>query len=97
MKEMGNDYTATFNAYNSGAGYMKIAKALGMSKDAVKKYCQYHGLRSTEDLLKKSFCPVCGKELVSIPGKKTKRFCSDRCRYIWHNANRKQEVSNASV
>jgi len=81
---------------NSGAGYLKIAKVLGMSKDAVKKYCQYHGLRSTDNI-KKTFCPSCGTELVNIPGKKAKRFCSDRCRYIWHNAKRKQEASNASV
>ena len=82
---------------NLGAGYLKIANVLGVPKDTVKKYCQYHGIRCTDDSIKKPLCPCCGIELVSIPGKKSKRFCSDRCRYIWHNANRKKEVCNASV
>jgi len=81
---------------DSGAGYLKIAQVLGVSKDTVKKYCQRHDLKNVTGA-KASLCPICGSKLVFVTGKKAKRFCSDRCRYIWHNKHRAQGGLNAAL
>jgi len=36
-------------------------------------------------------CLKCGIEIISIKGKKKKRFCSDRCRWDWWNNHIKEE------
>jgi len=41
-----------------------------------------------DDLIGK--CIKCGVVIVSIKGKKKKRFCSDRCRWDWWNNHIKQ-------
>ena len=83
---------------HSGAGYLRIAQVLGVSKDTVKKYCQRHGMtKETGAMPKEEFCSICGSKLIPIAGKKAKRFCSDRCRYTWHNSNRRQGAGNAAV
>lgn len=83
---------------NAGAGYQIIANAIGATKDTVKKYCQRHGMRSeTGSARSLQFCPNCGVRLVSLAGKKAKRFCSDRCRYNWWNAQHRQEVRRATL
>lgn len=65
----------------SGMGYRKIAKETGVSENTVKSYLR----RLKADELK---CPVCGSPLVSVPGHRAKKFCSDRCRMSWRNSHR---------
>ncbi len=75
-----------------GQGYTAIAKAAGLTKDCVKIWCQRHGLGGIAE--KKSipepdadFCRNCGKPLVQIPGRKTRKFCCDECRVSWWNSH----------
>lgn len=63
-----------------GCGYKKIAQVLGLSVDAVKYYCRKH--KDT------SVCLACGKPLIQIPKRKTRKFCSAACREKWWNKNR---------
>ena len=32
-------------------------------------------------------CPKCGKPITQVPGRKHKRFCSDKCRNAWWNSH----------
>lgn len=65
-----------------GLGYQKIAKEIGMSVNAIRNYC------SKADSL--SVCKECGKKIKSIPSRKRKQFCSDKCRFIWWNKHRSE-------
>lgn len=46
---------------------------------------------------KKDFCQWCNAELWAVNGERPKAFCSDDCRYKYHNAKKKieREASNA--
>lgn len=86
---------------SDGLGYAAIAKTLFLSKDSVKAYCRNHslgGVRSEMVRVKNvelNYCPVCGKTLSHVPGKKHKKFCSDECRLSWwhkHPENGKKKA-----
>lgn len=66
---------------DQGWGARKIAKEIGVSENTVKSY-----LRRNSD--EEEGCPICGKRLISIPGHKAKKFCSDECRMTWWNTHR---------
>lgn len=68
-----------------GYGYKKIAKELGISVGSVRHACE-----QAEANITKEHCLYCGKEMTSIPGKKRKRFCSDKCRYDYWNKQKKE-------
>ena len=77
-----------------GLGYIRIAKIVGISVDTVKSHCRRHGL--TGDANNKETIPVkpnvgycrqCAVEVQQTPGRKEKKFCSDRCRMKWWNAH----------
>lgn len=75
-----------------GLGYQKIAKEIGMSVNAIRNYC------SKADSL--SVCKECGKKIKSVPGKKKRKFCSDKCRFIWWNKHRdelKHKIRNVDT
>lgn len=36
---------------------------------------------------KRTVCVSCGAPITQMPGKKEKKFCSDRCRNQWWNAH----------
>lgn len=68
-----------------GYGYGRIAQVLGISENTIKTYCRRHGLAGIANNLafsggKTQCCPCCGKALVQLPGRKPKKFCSDKCR-----------------
>lgn len=45
----------------------------------------------------KDFCQWCGKELWTVNGERAKAFCSDDCRYSYHNAQRKLKRQNQLI
>lgn len=65
-----------------GESYGFIAKALGISVNTVKSYCQRKGLRKPEVKLH-DLCAHCGEVLTHTPGRKKKRFCDKKCRMAW--------------
>ena len=70
-----------------GFGYKLIAKELGISSNSVKSFCRRNELFESKDQTLSALCEQCGKELVNIPKKKKKRFCSDTCRQAWWNSH----------
>ena len=70
-------------------GYTAIATQLGISKDTVKSFCKRNNIGGFRGETKPDSggCPWCGKAVVSVPGHKPKRFCSDECRIAWWKAN----------
>lgn len=75
----------------NGMGYSKIAQALGLSENTVKSFCRRKGLGGVVaftpnvTLTDTNVCECCGAEVIQNPGRKLKRFCSDRCRNKWWN------------
>ena len=74
-----------------GFGYKKIAEVIGVSDGTVKTYCRRAGLIAPAEPVAiptdGSTCQLCGKPIIQIPGRKTKRFCSDSCRNKWWNSH----------
>ena len=70
---------------NSGCGYKEISEQLQISINTVKSYCKRHDLTSTKKRNSGSVrvCLQCGNEIKQEQHRKTKKFCSDRCRMIW--------------
>lgn len=75
-----------------GIGYIKIAKEIGISENTVKSFCRRNAkaaadceLLSADEDLQKHFCLQCGIEVEQAPGRKLKKFCSDKCRMKWWN------------
>jgi len=85
MKE--NEKSRIETLRDQGWGARRIAKEVGVSENTVKSY-----IRRNSD---ETRCPVCGKRLISIPGHKAKKFCSDECRMTWWNSHR-DKVSKKS-
>lgn len=82
---------------NNGYGYIRISKMVGVSVNTVKSFCRRNCMTQDtvvriplvlgEGLTEPHFCRNCGIEVVQIPGRKEKKFCSDRCRNLWWNRN----------
>ncbi|WP_088227363.1 helix-turn-helix domain-containing protein [Desulfosporosinus sp. FKB] len=78
---------------NEGKSYSKIADRLGISENTIKSYCQRNNLggilvtdqKVTDELQALNLCPNCGKSLEHQPGRKRRKFCSDKCRMTWWN------------
>lgn len=76
-----------------GIDYSTIAKSLGLKKETVAAFCRKNGLsgvKATDSRVIPSqtdTCLVCGTVLVQIPGKKKRRFCSDKYRTLWWNSH----------
>ena len=79
------------NLREAGYGYKKIAEQMGLSENTVKTYCRRHGLggnRATKvNAENKGVCLSCGLLVEQKPGRKEKKFCSDKCRNKWWNAH----------
>lgn len=72
-----------------GYGYKKIGQLMGISENTVKTYCKRNGLGGVAAKPAKEccICKSCGKPIVQVPGRKQKKFCSDRCRNQWWNSH----------
>lgn len=60
-----------------------IAIALGLSVNTVRSYIRRHPPKDTVEV----GCRQCGKPVMQHKGRKSKYFCSDRCRNAWWNAH----------
>lgn len=80
-----------------GYGYIRIAQALGVSENTVKSFCRRNNLtnKAKVDIAKMQvrvangvyYCKCCGVSVEQNPGRKEKKFCSDKCRMEWWNNN----------
>ncbi|MDF2645358.1 MAG: Sigma-70 region 4 type 2 [Paenibacillus sp.] len=80
-----------------GYGYNRIAQVLGISENTVKSFCRRNNLtgKAAVEIPKaqapadegKRFCMYCGVTVAQNPGRKVKKFCSDKCRMKWWNDN----------
>jgi len=65
-----------------GMGSKSIARQLQLNPSAVKTFIHRHG-RDPEYVATMGLCPCCGSPVDQLPGRKTKKFCSDACRMKW--------------
>ena len=84
-----------------GFSYTQISKMMDLSINSIKTYCKRHGLGGTigyEAIIDPgvSRCETCGKEIAQSPGRKHKRFCSDKCRMTWWNNHTDQVKRKAN-
>ena len=85
-----------------GFGYIKIARELGLSENTVKSFCRREGLNAVADMegppvdSVEGTCLCCGAKVVQNPGRKIKRFCSDKCRNAWWNSHLDQVERKAN-
>ena len=75
-----------------GYSYSKVAQALGLSENTVKTFCRRNGLGGVVDAPAPiepdgHYCLCCGSAVGQTPGRKEKKFCSDRCRNKWWNSH----------
>lgn len=75
-----------------GYSYGKVAQALGLSENTIKTFCRRNGLGGVVEVpmsvdLDRHYCLYCGVEVKQNPGRKKKKFCSDKCRNVWWNSN----------
>lgn len=75
-----------------GLGYKAIAKELLLTVDMVKGYCKRHLSDPVELLGNEVTCLQCEKPLIQKGIGRTKKFCSDGCRYTWWNKNPDKRV-----
>lgn len=74
-----------------GHGPTQIARRLGLSVNTVKSHIQRH-------MKPEARCPVCGKAIYPAPGRKQKKYCSDRCRsQFWNHQYRKGDRHEAEA
>ena len=84
-----------------GNSHSQIASSLGISVNTIKSYCR----RNTLPVGGIDFTPAettprckqCGKRLVQDPKRKTKRFCSDVCRYSWWDTHRNTMAKKTAI
>lgn len=74
-----------------GLSYVQISRMMGLSINSIKTYCRRHNLGGSKAYENQagvvSKCEQCGKAVQQNPGRKTKRFCSDKCRMTWWNSH----------
>lgn len=86
---------------NKRMSFSKISDITGVSRNTVKSFCRRQNISAltktqTEDKSDKLCCKQCGKELQPLPGKKTPKFCSSKCRTKWWNAH-PEEVNRKAI
>ena len=79
-----------------GHSMTEIADQLGLSRNTVKSFCRRNGLTGDAESIpmmtitdepSEKLCQCCGKPMVQYPGRKEKKFCSDKCRLRFWNGN----------
>lgn len=67
---------------SKGKGYKAISIELNLPIGTIKSYCTRNNVGSSK-------CRCCGESIIQAPGRKQKKFCSERCKTKWWNRNRK--------
>ena len=78
-----------------GKSYREIAISLSLSINTIKSFCRNNGItvpKDKENSTEPQFCPICGKVLKRVKGKKSKRFCSDKCRMTYWNKHQNELI-----
>ena len=72
----------------TGMGYGTIAKKVGVSVNTIKSFCHRRAAKPKreEPDSRTHRCLCCGVPVAQNPGRKEKKFCSDKCRNKWWNA-----------
>ena len=82
-----NDAAARINELRrEGLGYKRIAARLELPVNTVKSYIRRHPMEAPA-LAREERCLNCGGLIQQNPGRKEKKFCSDRCRMAWWNTH----------
>ena len=69
-----------------GYGPLRISKELGLSVNTVKSYIRRHPFP-----VNAVYCIQCGSVVKQTPGRKQKKFCSNKCRsQYWNYQYRKR-------
>lgn len=77
----------------SGITFLEISKALDLSRNTVKSFCQRQQSNKVELPQKeKTICPNCGKRLNINKVGRPQKFCCENCRRAWWK-NNKQELA----
>lgn len=71
------------NFMQQGKGYRFIAAEIGLPVNTVKSWIQRNKPKPEQ-------CLQCGSIIHSLPHKKKKKFCSDKCRYAWWSSHPSQ-------
>ena len=96
-----------YNLRVQGLGYKAIAKEVVLSVNAIKGYCKRYGLTGLvetsqangQEIKDKSIlCLRCKNPILRNKRGRTKKFCSDACRYSWWNENQdKRSKKEAAI
>jgi len=79
-----------------GLGYKAIAREMQMTVDVIKGYCKRHHLNGPAEVVQlnsevikenSGLCLHCKNPIRQKKHGRTKKFCSDACRYTWWNEN----------
>ena len=85
-----------------GIAHSQIAESLGLSANTIKSFCRRINLPAcaasmdTDNNESKDICKHCGKHLEHPPKNKPRRFCCDKCRFDWWNAQRNTFIRKAA-
>lgn len=79
----------------SGQTYKEISEVLGVPVATIKTFCRRNRISAAEVKQIKpkgdvKHCLTCGKEIIQLPRRKEKKFCSDKCRMKWWNSHTDQ-------
>lgn len=84
-----------------GHSYTEISKMMDLSINSIKTYCRRNKLGGgaayeAPVILSDHVCEQCKKPVLQNPGRKLKRFCSDKCRMKWWNTHMDQVKRKAN-
>ena len=73
---------------DAGVPFPSIAKQLGLSINTIKSFCKRNNIMSGRITGSNvHFCLQCHKSITQAEHRKTKKFCSDKCRQLWWAEN----------
>lgn len=86
---------------SQGLSYTAISNIMEVSINSIKTYCKRNGLGGVRAYEKTNSinvctCENCGQPVIQNPGRKKKRFCSDKCRNAWWNSHQEQVSKKAN-
>ena len=70
-----------------GYSFTEISKQLNIKSGSIRSFCSRYSITP-------ALCPQCGAFVFQTPHRKTKRFCSKKCRMNWWNHNTDWENRN---